>query len=257
MAILGCQVSTAGGVSTAVARAEALACDCFQVHIVAPRQWPQTRKFNWDQKSTQQQRRNDPGASAKKEDADECLLFQSALEGSSVAHPLSHASYLINLASPEATLWKKSVEAFIVELQRADALGIPFVVLHPGSFTSGSEELGIAAVIRALDEIHRQTGKILARCLLETTAGQGTNLGWRFEQIATIMDGVKSPDRLGVCFDTCHVFAAGYPLAAEDEYQATMREFDQIVGLDQLQAFHLNDSKHDLGSRKGPPRAYW
>jgi deoxyribonuclease-4 len=128
-------------------------------------------------------------------------------------------------------------------------LSIPYVVTHPGCFTESDEPSGIRQVIRALDEIHAQTRKLRARCLLENTAGQGTALGWRFEQLASIFDGVAEPDRLGICFDTCHAFAAGYPLGTKKEYAATMKAFDQSVGLERIKAFHLNDSRRELGSR--------
>ena len=164
-------------------------------------------------------------------------------------HPLAHGSYLINLASPDETLWRKSIAAFVVELRRAETLGIPYVVTHPGAFTSGSEAGGLRRIVAALDEIHAQTQGIRAQCLLETTAGQGTCLGCRFEHLAAIIEGVAEPDRLGVCFDTCHVFAAGYPLDTLRHYRSTMRAFDRLVGVDRIKAFHLNDSRRELGSR--------
>jgi deoxyribonuclease-4 len=128
-------------------------------------------------------------------------------------------------------------------------LGIPYLVTHPGAYTTGSEEAGIATVVRALDEVHGQTRGIKTRCLLETTAGQGSCLGYRFEQLAAMLDGVKDPDRLGICVDTCHIFAAGYPLGSEKEYKATMRALDKTVGLKLVRAIHLNDSVKPLGSR--------
>ena len=130
-----------------------------------------------------------------------------------ISHPLAHDGYLINLASPERRFWRDSVAEFIAELGRAEALGIPFVVAHPGAYTTGSEKTGLRRVARALDEIHAQTRGLAVRCLLETTAGQGSRLGWRFEHFAAILDRLREPDRLGFCFDTCHVFAAGYPLS--------------------------------------------
>jgi len=160
------------------------------------------------------------------------------LESLGVTHPLAHDSYLINLASPNPPLWRKSVDAFVAEMHRAETLGIPAVVTHPGSSTTTSEEDGLRNVVRALDEIHAQTGGLKVRCLLETTAGQGTTLGWRFEQFATILENVGEPDRLGFCFDTCHVFAAGYPLGTEEDYRATMAAFDRLIGLDRIEAFH-------------------
>jgi deoxyribonuclease-4 len=180
---------------------------------------------------------------------EESRQFREALETTGVSHPIAHDSYLINLASPDLQLWRKSVEAFVAELQRAEVLHIPYVVTHPGAYTTGSEEGGLRNIVRALDEIHRQCGHLGAGCLLETTAGQGTSLGWKFEHLRVILDGVKEPGRLGVCFDTCHVFAAGYGLATKKEYEATMAAFDRLLGLERIQAFHLNDSRRELGSR--------
>ena len=128
-------------------------------------------------------------------------------------------------------------------------MGIPYVVAHPGAYVEDDEEAGLKRIIRALNQIHRRTERLAAEVLLETTAGQGTNLGWQFEHLATIIDGVKAPQRLGVCFDTCHVFAAGYPMQSVSEYRATMRQFNQTVGIARLRAFHLNDSKKPFGSR--------
>jgi deoxyribonuclease-4 len=156
---------------------------------------------------------------------------------------------LINLASPEETLWKKSLDAMIDEVQRAAILGIPWVVCHPGAYTTTSEAEGLKRIVTALDEVLGQTLATLTGILLETTAGQGTALGWRFEHLAAILAGVKDASRLGVCFDTCHVFAAGYKLSIQSDYRATMKQFDKIVGLDRIRAFHLNDSVRDCGSR--------
>jgi deoxyribonuclease-4 len=235
MAILGAHQSAAGGYYRAVERAHETGCDCVQLFTKNNNQW-RARELT---------------------DAD-VERFQDSLARLGIIHPLAHDSYLINLASPDPVVWKKSVDAFVVELLRAERLGIPYVVAHPGAYTTGSEEAGLAAIVRALDEVHQQTKGIAAQCLLETTAGQGTSLGWRFEHLATILGGVADPDRLGVCFDTCHVFAAGYPMGGtltptlsqgEREYQTTMREFDKTVGIGLLRAFHLNDSARPLGSR--------
>jgi deoxyribonuclease-4 len=132
---------------------------------------------------------------------------------------------------------------------RADRLGISYVVTHPGSFTTSSEAIGLARIVQALDEVHAQTRGIESMCLLENTAGQGSALGWRFEHLATIIEGVKDPDRLGVCIDTCHTLAAGYPLGTPQEYKDTLKQLDDTVGLTRIKAFHLNDSKKGLGSR--------
>jgi len=226
MAILGAHMSIAGGYYRAVDTAAECGCDCVQLFTKNNNQWR-----------------------AKPITQDDVDRFQAALKAHGIKHPIAHDSYLINLASPDAALWKRSLEAFIVELQRADRLGIPYVVIHPGAYTTTSEAAGLKRIIRAIDRAHAKTRGITAQCLLETTAGQGTNLGWRFEHLAAILDGVKNPDRLGVCFDTCHVFAAGYPLATAKQYRATMNEFDALIGLKRIKAFHLNDSKRELGSR--------
>jgi deoxyribonuclease-4 len=128
-------------------------------------------------------------------------------------------------------------------------LGIPYLVTHPGAHTSSSEEAGIAAVVRALDETHRQTRGIKTKCLLETTAGQGSCIGCKFEQLATIIERVQDSDRLGVCVDTCHIFAAGYSISTEKDYKATMRALDKTVGIKLVRAIHVNDSLKPLGSR--------
>ena len=175
--------------------------------------------------------------------------FSAALKKSGVKHPLAHDSYLINLAAPDDDLWRKSLEAFAIELLRAEFLGIPFVVMHPGSYTTTSEAVGLNRIVSAFDEIHDKVGKLKVRTLLENTAGQGTALGWRFEHLAAILDSVREPKRLGVCIDTCHLLAAGYPFSTSKDYETTMRELDKIVGLKQVKAIHLNDSKKDLGSR--------
>ena len=137
----------------------------------------------------------------------------------------------------------------MIELLCAEQLGIPYVVVHPGSFTTSSEAQGLKQIVKALDETHSQLPSVKTKCLLETTAGQGSNLGWRFEHLAELLHGVDAPDRLGICFDTCHVFAAGYALGSEKEYKATMQDFNRLIGLKQIKAFHLNDSKRELGSR--------
>jgi deoxyribonuclease-4 len=226
MAILGAHQSIAGGYYKAVEIAHRLKCDCVQLFTKNNNQWRAKELTD--------------------EDVDQ---FQAKLKELGVAHALAHDSYLINLASPDPALWKKSVDSFVMEMLRADRLGIPYLVTHPGAHTTSSEAAGIAAVVRALDEVHRQTRGIKIQCLLETTAGQGSCLGRTFEQLAAMIDGVQDPDRLGVCVDTCHIFAAGYAIGTESEYKATMRSLDQTVGVKLVRAFHLNDSVKPLGSR--------
>jgi len=226
-------MSIAGGYHKAVERAAAVGCQCVQVFTGNPRAFAVA--------SRRVSKTNSTGAEAEP--------FQAALQRLGVSHPIAHDSYLINLASPDDKLWRKSVTAFVGELRRAETLGIPYVVTHPGAYVASSETRGLRRIVRALNEIHRRTESLAAECLLETTAGQGTTLGWRFEHLAEIFDGVKHPDRIGVCFDTCHVFAAGYRLGTKRQYLATMREFDALVGLRRIRAFHLNDSRRELGSR--------
>ena len=226
VAILGAHMSMAGGYYKAVEIADRAGCDCVQLFTKNNNQWR-----------------------AKEITPEDVSRFRNALDELGISHPIAHDSYLINLASPDKALWRKSVDAFVVELRRAEQLGIPYVVAHPGAYTTSSEARGLRAIIRALNEVHRQTKEIRSKCLLETTAGQGTNLGWRFEHLATILDGVKDPERLGVCFDTCHVFAAGYSMGTEKQYKATMRDFNKVVGVRQIKAFHFNDSKTEFGSR--------
>lgn len=246
MAILGSHTSAAGGLYRAVERAHAVGCDCVQLFTGNPRAYPKLEKVVQSggllTKNNNQWRTKE----LTDEDADK---FQSALARLGIQCPIAHDSYLINLASPNQELWAKSVEAFRVELLRAEKLGIPYVVTHPGAFTDSSEQAGIERVIEVLDLVHRDTAGIKACTLLENTAGQGTCLGWRFEQLSAIIQGVQERDRLGVCLDTCHVFAAGYPLAAAHEYESTIAQLAKIVGLDRVKAIHVNDSKQPLGSR--------
>ncbi len=226
MAILGAHQSIAGGYYRAAEKAYETGCNCVQLFTKNNNQWQ-----------------------GKPITPEEAAQFRSVMDNRGIRHPLAHDSYLINLASPDESLWRRSIEAFVEELHRAALLGIPYVVTHPGAYTSSDESQGIRRVIAALNEVHEQTAGLGVECLLETTAGQGTALGWRFEQLAAILDGLAEPDRAGICFDTCHVFAAGYPLAPKKAYLATLREFDRLIGLKRIRAFHLNDSRRELGSR--------
>lgn len=175
--------------------------------------------------------------------------FQGALEANKITLPLSHASYLINLASPDEALFQKSVQGFAVELERAHALGIPAVVVHPGAYIEGDEQDGIARVAQALNQIHGMTKSLPTLTLLECTAGQGTCLGADLKHLGAIRSQVKKPERVEVCLDTCHLFAAGYDLRTKAGYRAMIRELDDSVGLERVRGIHLNDSVKDLGSR--------
>jgi deoxyribonuclease-4 len=245
MPILGSHQSIAGGHHRAVQRAAALGFDCVQLFTASPRSLglPPTERRSENATARGNTR------TAALISPQQAAQFQDALRQCRIGHPLAHDGYLINLASPDASFWDASVKAFVEELRRAEALGIPYVVTHPGSYIDGTPRRGVRRVIRALDRVHTKTRGMAVGCLLETTAGQGTSLGWRFEHLAWILDGVREPDRLGVCFDTGHVFAAGYALGTPDEYEETLGRLDALVGLGRVKAFHLNDSARELGSR--------
>jgi deoxyribonuclease-4 len=219
-------MSIAGGYYKAVERAAECGCDCVQLFSKNNNQWRSKRLTD-----------------------DDARQFSEALARLRIQFPIVHDSYLINLASPDPQLWARSVDAFSVELMRAQMLGIPHVIAHPGAFVGSSEEAGIARVVEALNLVHRRTPASTTGTLLENTAGQGTCLGWRFEHLAAIIAQAADPERLGVCIDTCHTFAAGYPLETRDEYDATIGQLDRTIGLARVKAIHLNDSKQPLGSR--------
>jgi len=175
--------------------------------------------------------------------------WKKAWEASKVKGVVSHDSYLINPGSPDDVLFEKSWQALVTEVERCNLLGIPFVVIHPGSHMGRGEDAGIARVARGLSEVHARTPASGCRVALETTAGQGTNLGHRFEHLAELIRKTKGGDRLAVCYDTCHTYAAGYDITSQAAYDKTWKEFDRVVGLDRLVAFHVNDSRKGLGSR--------
>jgi deoxyribonuclease-4 len=161
----------------------------------------------------------------------------------------SHDSYLINLATPDRALLEKSRKAFLDEIRRCDRLGIGRLVFHPGAHVGSGEAAGLKAVARSLDWVFRRSEGSPTRVLLETTAGQGTSLGWRFEHLAEIIERTKEGDRLGVCIDTCHVLAAGYDYRNEEGYQRVFGGFDRLMGAERIEMFHLNDSKKGLDCR--------
>ncbi len=219
-------MSIAGGYLNAVLAAQAAGCDTVQLFTKNNNQWL--------------------GKPMTSEDA---RLFRDAIRNSGIRLPTAHNCYLINLASPDDAMWKRSIDAMVDEVHRSELLGLSYLVTHPGSHLESSVEAGLSRVANALDEIHRQTLGATVQILLEITAGQGTNLGHRFEHIGAILNQVRDPDRLGVCLDTCHAFAAGYAMETSADYRATMREFDRAIGVKLLKAFHLNDSKREFGSR--------
>jgi deoxyribonuclease-4 len=162
---------------------------------------------------------------------------------------ISHDIYLINLAAAPGEVRDKSLQAFRDELETCSRLGIRKVVMHPGSHLTDSVESGLRRVSEAFDRLFGEVPGFEGRVLLETTAGQGTNLGRTFEELRAIIDGSRFPERFGICFDTCHTFAAGYDTSSEEGYRDTMMQFDRVIGLDRLECFHFNDSRKGLGSR--------
>ncbi len=177
------------------------------------------------------------------------VAFRSSLKETGIATPVAHNSYLINMASPDDVLWEKSIDAMTIEVERAEALGIGELVAHPGAHTGSGEDAGITRIIGAIDEVHRRTRGVSVKIDLETTAGQGSCLGASFDHLGRIIDAVAEPERLGVCGDTCHLFAAGYALATPTEYHEAISALEQAVGAGRLRVWHLNDSLRERGSR--------
>lgn len=223
---LGSHMSIAGGLDQAPLRGRQAGCDTIQVFTKSNRQW-----------------------GARPLSDREVEAFKANLAATGIGPVVAHDCYLLNLAAPRAALWRKSVAAFRVELERAERLGIPYLVTHPGAHLGRGEADGIARVAEALNLLHAALPSARVQVLLETTAGQGSSLGYRFEQLAAILAAVERADRLGVCLDTCHVFAAGYDIRSAEGYRRTLRELDACVGLRRLKAIHLNDSVQGLGSR--------
>lgn len=175
--------------------------------------------------------------------------FRDALTETGLVDPVAHDSYLINLASPDDELWARSIDSLALELERAEALGIAALVAHPGAHLGAGEEAGLGRIGRALDEIHRRLPGIATRVALEVTAGQGTCLGHRLEHLEAILDRVAAPERLVVCLDTCHLFAAGYAWDDAASYNSLIDEVDRRIGVARVRVWHLNDSLRERGSR--------
>lgn len=238
--VLGAHLSVAGGLECAITNAAALGCECVQIFVKNQRQWR-----------------------APPLGMDQIARFRAAQSATGVAPIVAHASYLLNLASPDDRVRLRSVEALTDELQRCDAVGVAYVVLHPGAHLNNAEcgmanaekgitaaeQAGIERIALSLDEVHRRCAGFRTMILLETTAGQGTSIGWRFEQLRAILDGVRERDRVGICLDSCHLFAAGYDFRSPEAYAATIGELDRAIGLAHVKCIHMNDSKRELGSR--------
>lgn len=226
--LMGAHMPTAGGLYKSLLAGKEIGCSAVQLFTGSPRQWSHP---------------------PLQEEA--VAAFHAAREATGIAFTVAHDSYLINLAAPSADVLERSYKAFRGELDRANRLGIPWVVTHMGAHLDQGEEAAVARLIESLKRILAETEAegYAAGIALETTAGQGTGLGYRFEQLAEVLNGVGPHPRLGVCLDTCHVFAAGYDLRDEASYRQTWEAFDTLIGLDRLKVIHANDSKKPLGSR--------
>jgi len=226
MPYLGCHVSIENSLEKAPERGRELGCDAIQIFTSNQMQWK--------------------GVPVADETAEKFLNYQAEHK---IAMVIAHDSYLVNLASPEPVKLAMSRKAFIEEIRRSQALKIPYIVFHPGSHMGAGVDFALRKIAESLDYAIEKTPDCRPMFLLETTAGQGTNVGNAFEELRQIIDYSAHPERLGICFDTCHAYAAGYDLVSPAKYDETFARFDDVIGLSRLKCFHLNDSKKPLGSR--------
>ena len=223
---LGAHLSIAGGLPRAVDRAVASKCEALQIFTKSAGQWR-----------------------ARALPDEEVALFRRRVAETGIHPVVAHNSYLINLAAAAPTLRAQSIDALRDEYDRAEALGLDGLVMHPGSYTTGTEQEGLRLIGDAIGSLLAERPRARPMILLEHTAGQGTNLGHRFEHLASILDRLNGSPRVGVCLDTCHLLTAGYDICTEEGYEDTFRQLARIVGLDRVRVFHLNDSKKPCGSR--------
>jgi deoxyribonuclease-4 len=223
---IGAHMSIAGGVSKAVDRAVAHGCEALQIFTKNASQWR-----------------------GKPLDPAEVTAFRGRIDQTGIRPVVSHASYLINLATTFPVLREQSIAAFVDELDRADALGLLGVVIHPGTCTAGTEEDALRLIAEAIRLAFRARPRRRTVVILEHTAGQGRTLGHRFEHLAAIIGHLRGSARVGVCLDTCHLIASGYDIVSEPGYRETFSAFDRLVGIDRVKVFHANDSKKPCGSR--------
>lgn len=225
--LVGAHVSVAGGLKEAFRWVEKFQCESLQIFTKSQLQWQ-----------------------AKPIEPDDLTAWLSAWAAAGWPPCFVHDSYLINLSSPDAELRQKSVDGFVDELERASLLGIPWVNTHPGSHKGAGEPSGLDHCVQSLRETLARTADLGVGILLETTAGQGNDLGAKFEHLAYLLEHAQGGERIGVCCDTCHMFAAGYDLRTAESYHAVWKRFDELIGLEYLHAFHLNDSRFALGGRR-------
>jgi deoxyribonuclease IV len=224
--LLGTHVSIAGGIHTAFARAAQLGCTTMQIFVKNASQWK-----------------------AKPLSTEDIANYISAGSEARIASVVAHAAYLINLCAQQPDTLRRSRDAFEDELRRCEALGIMGLVVHPGAHLGAGEDAGLQLISESLNKIHQNTPGFHTLTLLETTAGQGTTLGSSFDQLRRIIDGILEPNRVAVCLDTCHIFAAGHDIRSAQGWVTMLDEFERILGLPRLKVIHVNDSKKDLGSR--------
>ncbi len=222
----GAHVSTAGGIYTAPVRGEKLQCDAIQVFTKNQMRWK-----------------------AKPISDEDAALFKKAFAESRANHVMTHDSYLINLGSKEDDKLEKSREAFLDEIQRCHQLDIPYLIFHPGSHTGAGERFALDRIAQSVNWAHESSKQTDVITLLEIAAGQGTNVGYTFEHLMDMIENITDKDRVGICLDIAHMFAAGYDMRTKSTYEATWKEFEQTIGLQWLKTFHINDSKKELGSK--------
>ena len=224
--LLGAHISISGGFHKAIEKGEEIGCTAIQIFTKSGRSW-------FAKEITQQ----------------EIDKFQETLKKSSIKSVIAHSAYLINLGSPKKEIEQKSIKGLKLELERCDQLSIPFLVIHPGAHLKSGEEKCLEQIAKNLSDIlKKHKGK--TKILLETTAGQGTNVGYKFEHLQKILNLSKEKNKMGVCLDTCHIFSAGYDIGTTKGYEKVMSEFSKTIGLKNLKVIHLNDSKTNLNSRK-------
>jgi len=223
---LGAHMSIAKGLHLAFDRGHATGCQTMQIFLRNSNQWQ----------------------APPLKDSD-INIFKQKQAASEITPVFAHEIYLVNLASPDNNIYDKSCQALWQDMRRAEDLGIPYLVFHPGAHTGNGETQGLKRIAQAINALLEKAKDFKLQLLLETTAGQGTVLGYRFEQLAEILAQVEQSERVGICLDTCHVFAAGYDLSTDKGYQKTWREFERVLGMKRLKLIHLNDSKRELGSR--------
>ncbi len=224
--LLGAHMSINGGLDKAVLRGKKAGCDVIQIFTKNSNSW-----------------------TAKPLSDDDRIKFEKAQSDTGVRCVAAHTSYLINCASPKRDTYEKSLSGLADELKRAEFLNIPYLVLHPGAHTGAGEYAGIKNIVKCVDKVFSEVKPQKSMIALEITAGQGTSIGSKFEHMADIMALSSYGDKLVVCFDTCHAFAAGYDLKSKGGYEKTFSDFGSIVGIDKLKLFHINDSKRELSSK--------